>query len=373
MGIPHDRIPSPVEITQALVQIETTTDTSGEFAGLQYVAGLFAHRTDLVLTTPLRDNGEWSALLISPAHVTGPLLVLSGHIDTVPVTEPEQWQHPPLGAFIDDEGWLWGRGASDMKSGLAALIHAVLVSEPGAPVALAVSRLEEVGCQGTVDVVAALQQANVEVGALIVAEPTAGRVVTGHKGPLWLRIETAGVAAHGSTPERGVNAITAMSRLLLRAGEELPRRSHPVLGTETLNIGVITGGTLRNIVPDSCRAEIDIRTVDADVTPLIEWWTGQPERPQVTTIVHSPSLSTDPGDTWVGSLSGELADEPVGFGTEAGPLAHELGLTRAVVWGPGPLDRMHTRDERVAVSAIERAAEGYAAAITNWESFRHTV
>lgn len=152
-----------------------------------------------------------------------------------------------------------------MKGGLGAQIAAMVQSGPTAAVALAVSTREEWGCAGSPDVLATLDQAGLhtdfEVAAMIVAEPTNGQIVLGHKGPLWLDITVRGVAAHGSMPELGESAITKAARLILRAGSEMPRRQHPRLGADTLNVGMIRGGDMRNIVPSECLICADIRTV----------------------------------------------------------------------------------------------------------------
>lgn len=352
------------QVTQQLVRIDTTVSTAGQIEGLRAVAARFAGRSDLEVILPEGRDGVPTCLLVLPRADRSELLLLSGHIDTVPAN-PQGWRRDPWSGEIS-EGVLHGRGASDMKSGLGAQIATLLASPAGAPVGLAVSLNEENGCQGTDDVILALQQAGARPEALIVGEPTNGQIVLGHKGPLWIEVVTTGVAAHGSTPDRGVNAIEKMARLLLRARAELPLRSHPQLGTESLNIGVIKGGTLRNMVPDRCLLEIDMRTADPDPEPLLAWWRDQPETAELTIIVQQAALWTEPDEPWVRSLPGEFAAGPVGFGTEAGPLSAAFGLSRAIVWGPGPMDAMHALDEQVSLAAIDQATAGYCAAVRSW-------
>lgn len=351
-------------LTAELIAIDTTSVTPGEVAGLRTVGSWFADRDDLEVILHDGPDGEPAALLVLPRVGRSDLLLFSSHIDTVPA-DLTGWTHSPWSAVVED-GWLYGRGASDMKSGLAAQAAALLTSAPGAAAGLAVSRNEENGCRGTVDVVAALRAAGAGIGALIVGEPTDGRLVLGHKGPLWIDVATAGVAAHGSTPELGVSAIAAMATLIRRASDELPLREHPALGRESLNIGRIEGGVIRNAVPEHCSIQVDMRTVDADPEPLLRWWRAQPEVAAVSVDVHLPALWTDPDDPWVATLEAPRAARPVGFGTEAGLLAAEFGVGRAVIWGPGPMDVMHARDERVALTAIDDAANGYGCAIAGW-------
>ncbi len=365
MSIPTEDLTTQARrLTADLIRIDTTAATAGEVAGLRFVAGLFAERDDLEVVLPTGDDGEPTCLLVLPRGPRTNLLLLSAHVDAVPAPRAA-WSLDPFGA-VESDGWLYGRGASDMKSGLAAQAAAVLASEPGAPVALAVSRNEENGCQGSPDVVAGLQAAGVTVGALIVGEPTAGRIILGHKGPLWIDVTTAGTAAHGSTPERGESAILKMNRLVERATRELPLRTHEWLGTETMNIGRIEGGTLRNMVPDHCRIEVDLRTVDPDPEPLLSWWRDQPETAEVSVYQFLPSVATPADDPWVLSLGREVVPQPVGFGTEAGPIAGEFGVKHVVLWGPGPLDCMHAPDERVRLDDIDTTAVGYLDAIRGW-------
>lgn len=357
-----------VDITADLIRLDTTADTLGEIDGLSYVAGLFADRHDFRVITPRDAAGEPTGLLLVPREVRGTVLLLSGHIDTVRAVE-EGWEYGPWSGVVDADGWLHGRGASDMKSGLAAQISAVLAAPEGAQVALAVSRNEENGCLGSAAIIEAIRAAGLSVGAIIVGEPTDGEIVLGHKGPFWFTVTTRGKAAHGSTPERGVSAIAKLAHLLVRAETELPLRTHPYLGAETINVGIIEGGTMRNIVPDFSRAEIDVRLVDADTSEIRGWWLAQPETDELIVDVEHPGLATDANDAWVQSLVAPVAVSPVGFGTEAGPFSAGLDVSRVVVWGPGPKRWMHSVDERVRVVDIAEAARGYLAAIEGWAKF----
>src|SRR3712207_2283818 len=127
------------------------------------------------------------------------------------------------------------------------------------------------------------------------------QVVLGHKGALWLAVRTAGRAAHGSTPERGHNAVLDLAALLARAGGVLPFRTHPFLGTETWNPGVVAGGTVPNVVPDRAEVVVDMRTV-ANGGDLLAWWRAQPEVADVEVRVDLPPVGTPADDPGVDSL-----------------------------------------------------------------------
>jgi succinyl-diaminopimelate desuccinylase len=202
-----------IDLLALLVRIPSPSGRDGEVRCLEEVARHFADEPAASAVLHRDVTGRTTCLTVTAAVPDDrPVLLFSAHIDVVPVTDPGAWTHDPFGAVIAD-GRLHGRGSSDMKSGLAAamvVVRALLAA--GAPVALAVSRSEEVGCRGAADVAAALD--GIPVGAVIVPESTSNEVVLGHRGALWLSVATAGRAAHGSTPERGDNAVLAMARVL---------------------------------------------------------------------------------------------------------------------------------------------------------------
>ena len=114
----------------------------------------------------------------------------------------------------------------------------------------------------------ALAKSKIKADLAIVGEPTKLRVVTAHKGSLWLELETRGRAAHGATPQFGKNAVHEMARIvdLLETdyAAQLRQRKHPLLGTATVNVGTISGGAQPNIVPDRCKITVDRRTLPGE-------------------------------------------------------------------------------------------------------------
>lgn len=356
---------SATQITSELVRINSTTGTPGEVEALLWVARIFEANPGYTLSWA-RDE---RALVVAPTqHCGKELLLLSGHVDTV-VATPDDWSFDPWCGDVVG-GTLRGRGASDMKSGVGAQIAAMLEAGPTAPVALALSTREEWGCAGTPDVIEAIEKADIKVGAILVAEPTDGLLLLGHKGPLWLEVTVRGRSAHGSAPHLGENAISKAAALILRAESEMPLREHWRLGKETLNVGIIRGGAMRNVVPDTATIDVDIRTVDPDAQPVIDWWRSQPETADVRVVAHHPPVWTAASDPWVGELPLEPESAPAAFGTEAAPLGAALNWPPTVIWGPGPRAAMHVVDEAVPVSSIATAAEGYLHAIGSWDRQR---
>jgi succinyl-diaminopimelate desuccinylase len=313
-----------------------------------------------VITGPDPDQ-PWT-LLRTPTDPGRPQLVLACHVDTVPVPDAGSWQRDPFGADLDG-GRVWGRGASDMKAGLAAAAAAVAAADPQTPVALLLTSDEEIGSKGAAAAAAAL--AAQRVGAVIVPEATGNQVVLGHRGALWLAVRTAGRAAHGSTPERGHNAVLDLVALLGRAGGQLPLRTDPFLGTETWNPGVVAGGTVPNVVPDRAEVLVDMRTV-GDAGPLLGWWRAQPEVAEVDVRVDLPPVGTPADDPWVAGLPAAVLPAPATYFTDASVLAPAVRGAPIVVWGPGTPAVMHARDEYVEVAELEQAVAAFGEVVARW-------
>lgn len=193
----------------------------------------------------------------------GPTLLLCGHIDTVSV----EGMAAPFAPEVRD-GRLYGRGAYDMKCGVAAMVDAVrLIQEAGG---LAAGRLlvagvmdEEHASLGT----QALAR-RVKADAAIVTEPTELALVVTHKGFAWVEVETAGIAGHGSRPEQARDAILDMGRVLGRL-ERLDRElaagtPHPLLGRASLHASLISGGRELSSYPDHCTAQLERRTLPGE-------------------------------------------------------------------------------------------------------------
>ncbi len=305
-------------------------------------------------------------------------LGFTGHLDTVPLGA-QPWSCDPFAAEIAD-GKLYGRGASDMKSGVAAFVTACialadrLASSPG--VMLVITAGEETGCSGA----EALVRANVglgRIGALVVAEPTGNHPLVGHKGALWLEAETKGVTAHGSMPEKGINAIYKAARAVAALQEfDFNMARHDVLGAPTLNVGTIQGGLNINSVPDRALIGIDIRTIPAQNHAQIRDQLLSYLGPDVTlkTLLDAKSVWTDPHDPWIREVfqiaqSIEDRDNKIGaapYFTDASALMAALGSPPTVIIGPGELALAHQTDEYCLVSRVEKATEMYSELIRRW-------
>jgi succinyl-diaminopimelate desuccinylase len=284
-----------------------------------------------------------------------------------------------LGAEIVD-GKLYGRGSSDMKSGVAAFVTTCvaladkLAATPG--VVLFITAGEETGCTGA----AALARDDTRlprVGALVVAEPTGNQALVGHKGALWLEAVTTGVTAHGSMPQKGINAVYKAARAVTALQDfDFNLARHDVLGGPTLNVGTINGGLNINSVPDRAAVGIDIRTIPgqnhAKIRDELTSYLGQ--EVELSTLLDAQSVWTSPDDPWIGAVF-RTAHDVAGFGNEVGAapyftdasvLTPAIGSPPTAIIGPGELALAHQTDEYCFVSRIEQAAEIYSRLIRNW-------
>ena len=261
-----------IRILSDLVRIESVNPAlvlggSGEGVIARHVGEFLK---SVGLETRLREvsPGRFNALGILRGSGGGKSLMLNGHLDTVGVTGMQD----PFSARVED-GRLYGRGAQDMKGGLAAAMAAVgaLAQEPRlkGDVVLAAVADEESQSLGTR---ALLQE--VRTDAAIVMEPTSLEVATAHKGFVWAEIETFGRAAHGSRPQEGVDAIVFMGRVLGRI-ERLQEcltsgRQHPLLGCGSIHASQIAGGQELSSYPARCRLSVERRLVPGEDASTLE-------------------------------------------------------------------------------------------------------
>lgn len=336
--------------------------TAGEHRVGEYLAaramqlGLEVDRQEVL---PGRHN---VLIRLGPARPARQRILLAPHLDTVVAGEGQLV--PRLA-----RGRLYGRGACDTKGSLAAMFTAL------AAVAARRRRPQdtEIVLAGLVDEEnlqagsRALARAAFRADLAIVGEPTRLDVVTAHKGDLWLRLETRGKAAHGALPHLGRNAVYEMGRVLaVIEGEyaaHLRRRRHPVLGSPTVSVGRVSGGTQPNIVPDHCAIEVDRRTLpgetDAGVMrELGSWLRRRGLRVRMSDIKGAPSppLETDPRLPWVQELMrcvGQRRVVGVHFFCDAAVLA-AAGIP-SVVFGPGDIAQAHTAEEWISLRELEAA------------------
>ena len=325
----------------------------------------------LGLDAELVGAGERRGVLAEarPSHVAGAALLVASHLDTVPVDGMEIDPFVPRLA----EGRLYGRGACDTKSGLAALVAALeRVLARGRlrrPLVVLGEADEEYGSVGVGDALAALGPRR--PGWVLATEPTGLRLATAHKGIGFARIEARGLACHASEPARGRNALYDIARAavaLETLSAELGRRVDPRLGAATLSVGMLAGGHAPNVVPDRAWLVADRRLLPGEsaesVRAEIEAALARHGVREVEVACHEakPPLDTEESHPGVRACRAtlaalELPDAPttVAFGTDAGAFAAR-GLP-GVVMGPGSIEQAHTAREWVETRQVERMEE----------------
>jgi putative selenium metabolism hydrolase len=189
-------------------------------------------------------------------------IMFDSHIDTVEVNDPEQWEVPPFSGEVVD-GWLWGRGSVDMKSGAAASVFAAALAKrqgllKGKRVYVSCTAFEE-DCDGE-NLKYMFKELRFRPDVFVTCEPSGNNIAIGHKGKAQIIIRTEGVSAHGSAPEKGVNAIYEMAEIIQRVEKtnlELMRKEAP-RGTLVMSRISSTSASL-NAVPSGCEVYLDRR------------------------------------------------------------------------------------------------------------------
>lgn len=373
-----------VDLTQSLVAAPGENPPGGEAATAKVLVaaaderGLTVEQSDVETDRP--------NVSVTLAGGDGPGLLLLGHTDVVPVGDG--WTLPPLGGVLRD-GRLFGRGATDMKGGLAACIVAMSalrragVALSGAVELSAVVDEEETG-KGIRHFLAerAAGAATPYLGCLV-AEPTDLQTIVAARGDAYLEVLVSGKAAHSGNPSDGLNAVygaAAVITELERWHHELAERAHPLVGPPTWSVGLVHGGTGASIVPAECSVVVDRRLLPAESPDAVLAETrtrlqrldlaARGLGVDVRMTMDMPGFET-PGDhPFVTAVDSALADaggpgQPLGGWTAAcdgGYVARDEGVP-VVVLGPGSVQtQAHRADESVGVDELLTAARTYALA-----------
>lgn len=370
-----------VAFLRSLVRIDSVNPPGKELAVAEVICGrlrdsgleveldvIAEQRANLFISLP-RENMAASERV----------LVYTGHFDTVPIGS--NWTHDPLGGERVGNK-LYGRGTTDMKSGVAAMVLALEYLKR-AGVRLAGKLLfvgtagEEVDGFGAKEVV---RKRQIDCAtALVVGEPTGNQAVIAHKGALWLEVTTFGKTAHGSMPEQGVNAISAMNRFLNQLAEyRIACPPHPVLGEPTVNVATISGGVKTNMVPDQCTVTLDIRSVPPlrheDIVAEIDGMVKQAcdalgASHRIKVINDMAAVSTAGGDPFIETalqtarvhFGRTLQPGGVNYYTDASVYAPHLRGVPVLIYGPGEPTLAHQPDEWVDVEKYLEAIRFYIA------------
>jgi succinyl-diaminopimelate desuccinylase len=364
-----EELSDPVELTRRLIAFDTSTPPGNEGPCARFIAGLL-ERAGFEVKAYDFERERTSLVALPPGGSRRAPLCFTGHLDTVPPGQ-KGWGVDPFAGVIAD-GKLYGRGASDMKSGIAAMVSAALRlarSRPDAAPLILLTASEEDGARGA-RYLASNALIPRPVGAILCAEPTSNLPLIGHRGVLWVEATTEGVAAHGSSPELGENAIYKAAEAIQRIREarfDLP--PHPVLGNPSLNVGTINGGRLVNEVPDRTCFRIDLRTIPGmpheAYLRVLGGWLGPDAH--MERLLDLPFVLTDPDSDIVRiafSVMGKMLGRPLEargarFFTDCSVLTPASGSPPTVILGPGEGRTAHAADEYCPIHRIREAAEAY--------------
>ena len=374
MNVPQTNV---LELTKQLIAIESHKEAEGREVTIgRFLVDWFTQRGIRAKLEPAVDErANVVAWLPAPE---GASLMLCGHMDTVPAGDMEDAFSPRI-----DGDLLWGRGACDMKGAVAAMACALVEVKRQCDEA-SVGLKGGLVFVGTVDEetgglgVKALVDTGFRTTYAVVGEPTNLRAALAHKGACFVRVTLRGQGAHGSCPQEGVSAVSYAAKIVKTLEEELrPRlaeRTHPLLGTSTVNVGRVCGGTQPNIVAERCEIDIDRRMVPGDLAPLaeIEKVVAEVcagieglayevvESPMTSVVPHTPLETPIVSPLAQAAMAADLPDpEPIGvtYWTDGSHLA-DNGV-ETIVLGPGDIANAHGPRDHVEIAQLERAVGIY--------------
>lgn len=315
------------------------------------------------------------------------VILFDSHTDTVVVTDAGEWTLPPFSGAIQD-GYLWGRGAVDMKSGLAASVYAAAIAKSrglldGKTVIVTCTVAEE-DCDGE-GLKAALVENHLHPDYAVICEPSANLISTGHKGKAQIIIQTQGISAHGSAPEKGVNAVYEMAEIIQRIEQTNLALSQQPGKHGTLVLAQISSTAVSlNAVPSACEVYLDRRLVVGESEQTIQdemaritagknatWkldilqrktWTGADITYNPLATAWEISLEHPLAQAFIAACSETYGQPPQrfeywDFSTNA--IATVRQGIPTIGFGPGEHKLAHMRDEKCAVDQILEACEVY--------------
>jgi len=373
-----------VSLTRELVRIDSrnpslVADAPGEAAVARTLSEIlreWGFRVELQEAAPGRPN------VVARVGTAGSRsLMFNGHLDVVGI---EGMTHPAWGDDSRDNSRIYGRGSSDMKSGVAAMCAAAaraVDSGLAGEIIVAAVVDEEYESAGTRTIV----ERGIRADAAIVTEPTQLAIMPAHLGFVWIDITTHGRAAHGSRWDLGVDAIRHAGLVLAEIdrldADELPRRGHPLLGRPSVHASLIDGGTGMSTYPDRCTVRIERRTIPGETPENV-----RRELEDACTLVETrrPSFRAEIAVTFSQAPSDVAVDAPIvralGDAIRAqGETVRVEGMTAwtdaallnaagipAICFGPGDIRLAHAAEEYVKIDEIERATEILSRLATQW-------
>ncbi|MBM7068618.1 succinyl-diaminopimelate desuccinylase [Actibacterium sp. 188UL27-1] len=300
----------PVDLTARLVRCPSVTPVEG--GALQLLEGMLSHAGFECMRVDRNDVANLFARWGPPGHPK--TLGFNGHTDVVPVGDEKAWSHPPFSADISG-GYLYGRGATDMKSGVAAFAAAavdfVQTAPPDGAIILAITGDEEgEATDGTRALLDWMSDRGETMAACLVGEPTCPETLgdmikIGRRGSMSAHFTAQGVQGHTAYPHRACNPVTAIAQLAARLSDHQLDQGTDHFDPSTLSITTIdTGNTATNVIPANCRMTVNIRFNDTHSgAGLCDWLRALADvvaietgaQIQINTRVSGEAFITPPG------------------------------------------------------------------------------
>ena len=318
----------PVKLTAELIRCPTVTPAEG--GALQLLDALLSDAG--FVTTRVDRNGTPNLFARWGGQTNGRSFGFNGHTDVVPVGDVEAWTVDPFGAEIKD-GFMYGRGATDMKSGVAAFAAAaidfVAATPPTGSIVLAITGDEEGGAtDGTVALLDWMDAQGEKIDHCLVGEPTCPNTMgemmkIGRRGSMTAYFTVTGVQGHAAYPHRAKNPLPAMARLIDRLASHELDQGTAHFDASTLAVTTIdTGNPANNVIPAQSRATVNIRFNDSHTSDdLIAW---------LRSVADEVAATNDVGIAMHTSVSGES------FITEPGELSDIIGAAVKAETGVTP-------------------------------------
>lgn len=355
-----------IELTQELVRINSENPPGNEEAIAKYIKDFL---DDLKIPSELIEI-EKNRFDVVASIGKGNGMMMNGHMDTVPAGDINKWRYEPFAGKIVG-GKLYGRGSSDMKGGIASILAAVknLSKEKfKRKLLLAFVADEEVALRGSTHLIKNMKYVFKDIKYGLIGESSTMKARFAQKGVTDIVVRFKGKAAHGSKPELGDNAIYKAADFiqeLRKLIEELKKKKNHVLGSGTINVGVIKGGTKVNVVPELCEMEIDrrlipgenIKTINVEIKRILK-------KLRLNADIEFRNfrlpMQLDKNLELIRILKSitkiELVGEP-GY-TEA-ELFYRDAKIPCVSFGPGIAYQAHVTDEYVPIKNLQRATKIY--------------
>lgn len=365
-----------VELLKELLTIRSVNGRDDEGAVAEYLCKYF-EQSGISAHVQRIDATHANVLAELEGESDGAPIFWNGHLDTVPYGDTGEWKTDPA-VLVERDGFLYARGASDMKSGLAAMVYALCeYKKSGRPVPRTIRFLgtcdEEKGGIGAREILKEVPEAS--IGTLLIGEPTGCRLGVAQKGCLWLEIEAHGKTSHGAYPQEGCNAVEQAMALTGEIETYVKSFTHPVLGASTAQVTQISGGVAPNMTPDTCRILMDIRMTPGLTSQMV---VGQAEafaaarsvtseeKFRVSCRIVNDRRAIEIGESHplVKQLSKELEKKGlpvettgINFFTDASILVEHKLDAAVLLFGPGEAGMAHKPNERVEIEKYQKSIQ----------------